>query len=65
MAEKDIEWVSEVRALEMLFHGYKKSSLRLFTRNEKKKKLPIRTKKLNHKTILYSGTDIENYINSL
>jgi hypothetical protein len=65
VAAKTINWVSEERALEMLFHGYAKSSLRIFTRNEKRKKLPIMTKKLNHKTILYSGTDIETYINSI
>jgi hypothetical protein len=64
MASKPVNWVSEERALEMLFNGYTKSSLRIFTRNEKRKKLPIRTKKLNHKTILYSGTDILNYINA-
>jgi hypothetical protein len=64
MADKGVNWISEERALQMLFNSYTKSSLRIFTRNQKRKKLPIRTKKLNHKTILYSAIDIENFINS-
>jgi hypothetical protein len=59
--QKGINWMSEEDAMKLL--SYSKSSLRIFTRNEKRKKLPIRTSKLNNKTILYSGQDIQNYIN--
>ena len=62
--QTSINWVNEQRAIEMLHNAYTKSSLRILTRNEKRKRLPIRTKKLNAKTILYSGTDIELFINS-
>jgi hypothetical protein len=62
MSKVDKNWCEESEAMQML--GYKKSSLRIFTMNEKRKKLDIRTKKLNHKTVLYSKTDIERFINS-
>jgi hypothetical protein len=62
MAKSSINWISEEQATQKL--GYTKESLRLFTRNERMKKLPIRTTKINAKTILYSMTDIEEYINS-
>ena len=55
-----INWVSEEVAMQRL--GYTKESLRILTRNEKRKTLPIRTSKPNRKTVLYSGNDIENYI---
>lgn len=58
----EINWIDENTAAAKL--GYKPLSLRLFTRNEKRRKLPIRTKKLNHRTILYSMVDIDNYINN-
>jgi predicted DNA-binding transcriptional regulator AlpA len=61
MKTTPINWVKEQEAMQML--GYSKSSLRIFTMNEKRKKLPIRTKKLNHKTVLYSKMDIEQFIN--
>jgi hypothetical protein len=57
-----INWVREEEAMELL--NYKKSSLRIFTMNEKRRKLDIRTKKLNHKTVLYSLVDIQRFINS-
>jgi hypothetical protein len=47
---KPINWISEEQATQKL--GYTKESLRLFTRNERMKKLPIRTTKINAKTIL-------------
>lgn len=62
MAKAGINWVTEERAVEMLFNAYTPLSLQIFTRNEKRRKLPIRTKKLGRK-ILYSGADIENYLN--
>jgi hypothetical protein len=55
-------WTDEKTAMQML--GYSKSSLRIFTMNEKRRKLDIRTKKLNHKTVLYSLVDIQRFINS-
>jgi hypothetical protein len=61
MKTNNYNWTSEKEAMELL--GYKKSSLRIFTMNEKRKKLDIRTKKLNHKTILYSKVDIDRFIN--
>jgi hypothetical protein len=62
MKTTPINWVKEQEAMQML--GYSKSSLRIFTMNEKRKKLPIRTKKLNHKTVLYSAPlDIDQFIN--
>lgn len=61
MAKQTINWISEEEASRVL--GYKKNSLRILTRNEKRKRLPIRTSKINHKTILYSKTDIEDFIN--
>lgn len=61
MAKDNFNWMSEEQAAQKL--GYKVESLRILTRNEKRKTLPIRTSKINRKTILYSGTDIENYIN--
>jgi hypothetical protein len=54
-------WCSEEEAMELL--GYKRSSLRILTRNEKSKTLPIRTTKPNYRKILYSKTDIENFLN--
>lgn len=60
MPKENINWVNEAKACEML--GYAKKTLRIKTRDEKRKTLPIRTSKINHKTILYSGTDIENFI---
>lgn len=66
MASKQtINWVAETEAIKLLHNAYTKESLRIFTMNEKRKKLPIRTKKLNHKTVLYSSTDIIDYINSI
>lgn len=62
MSKQNINWISEEEAMKIL--GYSKSSLRIFTRNEKRKKLDIRTRKLNHRKILYSGTDINSFINS-
>lgn len=61
MKQASINWIREEKAMEML--GLAKSSLRIYTMNEKRRKLDIRTKKLNHKTILYSGSDIERFIN--
>jgi hypothetical protein len=61
MKTSAINWISEQEAMQML--GYAKSSLRIFTMNEKRKKLPIRAKKLNHKKVIYSKTDIEQFIN--
>jgi hypothetical protein len=58
---KGINWIDEERATKIL--GYKKHWLRTLTRDPKRKTLPIRTSKINHKTILYSGDDIQNYIN--
>lgn len=58
---KPINWCKESEAMELL--GYTKESLRILTRNEKRKRLPIRTSKINHKTILYSKQDIEDFIN--
>lgn len=53
-------WCSEEEAMELL--GYKRASLRILTRNEKSKTLPIRTSKPNYRKVLYSKTDIEKYI---
>jgi hypothetical protein len=53
-------WCSEEEAMELL--GYKRASLRILTRNEKQKTLPIRTSKPNYRKVLYSKTDIEKYI---
>lgn len=61
MAKDNFNWMSEKDAAEKL--GYKVESLRILARNEKRKTLPIRSTKINRKTILYSGTDIDNYIN--
>jgi hypothetical protein len=61
MKTSAINWIREEEAMKML--NYSKSSLRIFTRNEKRKKLDIRTRKLNHKTVIYSKTDIEQFIN--
>jgi hypothetical protein len=58
----NVNWTTEQEAMKLL--NYSKHSLRVFTMNEKRKKLDIRTKKLNAKTVLYSKTDIENFINS-
>ena len=55
-------WCSEEEAMRLL--GYKKASLRILTRNEKQKTLPVRITKPNYKTILYSKYDIEKYIES-
>jgi hypothetical protein len=63
MSKAQFNWVTQDRAVEMLHHAYTPLSLQIFTRNEKRKKLPIRTKKLGKK-ILYSGSDIESFINS-
>jgi hypothetical protein len=57
---KAINWCKESEAMELL--GYTKESLRILTRNEKRKRIPVRTSKINHKTILYSKTDIEQFI---
>lgn len=62
MAKENLNWCSEAEAAKLL--GYQVDSLRIFTRNEKRKKLPIRTSKLNHSKILYSKTDIDKYIAS-
>jgi hypothetical protein len=59
---KTINWIREEEATAIL--GYKKESLRILCRNEKRKRLPIRSIKLNFKTFLYSKADIEAYINS-
>lgn len=61
--KKTTEWIDEDTAMKIL--GYKKSSLRIFTRDPKRKKLPIRTVKLQSKKILYSKTDIEDFIHEL
>lgn len=61
--QPEINWCSESEAMQLL--GYKKNSLRILTRNEKSKTLPIRTTKPNYKTVLYSKTDIQNFINQL
>jgi hypothetical protein len=62
MSKPQINWINEKEATELL--GYSKHSLRVFTMNEKRRKLDIRTKKLNHKTVLYSKVDIDRFINS-
>jgi hypothetical protein len=62
MKTSAINWIREEEAMKML--NYSKSSLRVFTMNEKRRKLDIRTKKLNHKTVLYSKIDIDRFINS-
>jgi hypothetical protein len=53
-------WCSEEEAMKLL--GYTKASLRILTRNEKRKSVPVRTSKPNYHTFLYSKTDIEKYI---
>lgn len=60
---KPLNYITEEEAMKML--GLKKYSLRILTRNEQRKTYPIRSAKLNYKTIIYSKTDIETYINSL
>lgn len=62
MAKQTINWIDEETAMEKL--GYKKYPLRTATRDQKRKKLPIRTSKISKTKILYSGTDIEEYIAS-
>jgi hypothetical protein len=62
MKTQTANWIREHEAMALL--NYSKSSLRIFTMNEKRRKLDIRTKKLNHKTVLYSKVDIERFINS-
>jgi hypothetical protein len=62
MAKESFNWVDEQTAMKLT--GYGKHSLRVFTMNEKRKKLPIRTRKLNAKEIIYSGSDIENWRNT-
>jgi hypothetical protein len=57
---KGINWVDEKTACEKL--GLTKYTLRTYTRDKERKKLFIRTSKLSKTVILYSGTDIENYI---
>lgn len=59
---KGINWLTEEEAVKALKYAYSPTSLQIFTRNEKRKKLPIRTVKIGKK-ILYSGRDIEKYIN--
>jgi hypothetical protein len=61
MMSKGINWISEEDACQKL--GINKYTLRTYTRNEKRKKLDLRTAKLSKTKILYSGVDIENYIN--
>jgi hypothetical protein len=60
--QEPIQWINEERAAELL--GYKVPVLRIYTYNEKKAKLPIRYAKINRKKIVYSLTDINNYINT-
>lgn len=60
MKKQNYNWISEEKACELL--GYKKSSLRILTRTVKS--LPIRTTKPNYRTVLYSGVDIDAYIDS-
>lgn len=62
MSKAAINWCSEEEAVKALAGAYNKESLRVFTRNEKRKKLPIRTSKIGRK-ILYSKADIETFIN--
>jgi hypothetical protein len=54
-------WCSEEEAMKLL--GYQRDSLRILTRNAKRKTIPVRTTKPNYRTIYYSKTDIENYLN--
>jgi hypothetical protein len=56
------DWIEEEEAARLL--GYKVPVLRIYTYNPKKAKLPIRFSKVSRKRIVYSGTDIQNYINS-
>jgi hypothetical protein len=56
-----INWCSEEEAMQLL--GYQRDSLRILTRNAKRKTLPIKTTKPNYRKILYSKTDIENFLN--
>jgi hypothetical protein len=53
-------WCSEEEAMELL--GYKRASLRILTRNERQKTLPVRTTKPNYRKVLYSKYDIEKYL---
>lgn len=59
---KGINWLTEEEAVKAMKNVYSPTSLQIFTRNEKRKKLPIRTTKIGKK-ILYSGVDIENFLN--
>lgn len=62
MAKEGINWLTESEALQALKNAYSKKCLQVYTRDEKRKKLPIRTTKVGRK-ILYSGVDIQNFLN--
>lgn len=57
-----INWLDEETVCKRL--GLNKYTLRLYTRNEKRKKINLRTAKLSKTKILYSGVDLEKYITS-
>lgn len=59
---KGINWLTEEEAVKALKNAYTPKSLQIFTRDQKRKKLPIRTNKIGKK-IIYSGVDIENFLN--
>lgn len=54
-------YIDEQTASKML--GYKPYSMRRFCRGSEKK-LPIRTAKLNYRTVVYALKDIEDFIES-
>lgn len=61
MAKDQLNYVDESTAVSMLFNAYTPKTLRVYTTDPKRKKLPIRTRKIGNK-IVYSSTDIQNFI---
>jgi hypothetical protein len=60
--QPEYNWCSEEEALNLL--GFtNKYHLRVITRDEKRKRLDIRTSKPSGRKVLYSKTDIINHIN--
>lgn len=61
MAKEAINWVDGETAVKMLFNSYCYKVLKTYTRDPKRKKLPIATRKLG-KQILFSGADIQTFL---
>jgi hypothetical protein len=61
--KESMNWVSEKEAVKALFNAYSKKSLQIYTRDEKGKKLPIRTIKIGPGISLQiGGLRFTNYL---